>query len=262
MTRMRGGRPPREPWTNEPADAVEMLGQLVGRTTYITPRSGGARGNVADARLTGALGLMPDQLEALLLMSVGGRHGKLEGEILRLAYPRVLRAIERGPVRGFRLATDADRFRVRIVLQEALRALIWPEQRIGVGMAAKTAKMRTEAYAALYRFVEAWLAAKFADGRREFKVRLWADDIRRERAAVAPVPPGNYGVLLLDTTDDSYVQLGYFAGASPGVIARDLAHVPELVAAVASVAPDPHRRRVTVHVAVGTRTVSAVIDRW
>jgi len=51
----------------------------------------------------------------------------------------------------------ADRWRMRLVLQDAVNDLVWPERKVAAQNAAKAAKMRKGAYLRVYAIATATL---------------------------------------------------------------------------------------------------------
>jgi len=68
----------------------------------------------------------------------------------------------------------ADRWRMRLVLQDAVNDLVWPEARLPAQDAAKAVKMRKGDYLRVYAIAAATLRQALEDGRQEFRVRLFS----------------------------------------------------------------------------------------
>jgi hypothetical protein len=209
--RRRRHRQQRDPWTNEPRDPLEMLARLVGRAASPETRGGGGGIPLADSDLTTALGYCPDKLGAALAMSVAGRTGAMLRYILRRAYRRVCQS---GGL-PIDVHEAANRFRIRIALVDATKALIWPEQRRSMAAASKEAKMRHGAYSALYRHIEGRLEEYLANGRREFCVRMWAAELagRIESRSVSQ-PDTSVGAVILRTDAEPWAPVLYRMAAS------------------------------------------------
>jgi len=93
----------------------------------------------------------------------------------RLAQQRVVRALRHhnGHV-PLRLDSPADRWRVRLVLQDAADDLVWPERKRPSVEAARAVKMRKGDYLLVYKIAEGTVRQALEDGRREFRIRLFS----------------------------------------------------------------------------------------
>lgn len=90
---------------------------------------------------------------------------------------RVMRQIQWqrriGAKPALRMDDPADRWRMRLVLQDAVSDLVWPEGKIAAQDAAKAAKMRKGEYLRVYRIAAATLSQALEDGRKEFSGRVF-----------------------------------------------------------------------------------------
>ncbi|MEJ6328669.1 hypothetical protein Q2B95_08375 [Stenotrophomonas maltophilia] len=90
---------------------------------------------------------------------------------------RVMRQIQwqrhNGAKPALRMDDPADRWRMRLVLQDAANDLVWPEGKIAAQDAAKSAKMRKGDYLYVYGIAAATLRQTLEDGRKEFSGRVF-----------------------------------------------------------------------------------------
>ncbi|WP_369349367.1 hypothetical protein [Stenotrophomonas sp. JAG2] len=97
------------------------------------------------ADIAGAVGMMRDSVakQAVLAVALRGQGISLTSLGRSLA-KRVMRQIQWQRCSGAKpaLRIPADRWRMRLVLQDAVNDLVWPEGKIAAQDAAKAAKMR------------------------------------------------------------------------------------------------------------------------
>lgn len=140
--------------------------------SYRIPTQGRATAvRLSAADVAGAVGLMRDPVAKHTALAVALR---AEGAPLlrlgRAALRRVLRQyLQSGGQAPLRMDCPADRWRARLVLQDAVNDLVWPERRKPSQEAARAVKMRKGAYLAAYRISLAVLEHALEEGRKNFK---------------------------------------------------------------------------------------------
>jgi hypothetical protein len=97
----------------------------------------------------------------------------------QLALQRLVRSLHHhdGHVR-LRLDSPGDRWRLRLVLQDAADDLVWPERKRPSVEAARAVKMRKGDYLLVYKIAAGTVRQALEDGRREFRIRLFSRDRR------------------------------------------------------------------------------------
>jgi hypothetical protein len=257
----------RDPWTTDPRDPLELLGRLAGRCAQPSPRGGSGGVPMADTDLTSALGYMPDKLAAAWAMIVAGRHGESSPDkplpgaaprrprlppmvavIASRAYRRALDTCRRVKDQPINVHDGADRFRLRVVLLDVLEDIIYPERRRGVVVGAKAAKMRVARYSDLYKLVDSTLQEVLNDARRDFRIRMWADELARKLEHTAKRRgtdlKGQVGVLVVRIDSEPWQSVTYRIGPSleeiAAVAAQEGAYLQllaDLAAAIPALAP-------------------------
>ncbi|MDR6094033.1 hypothetical protein QE373_001330 [Stenotrophomonas sp. SORGH_AS321] len=132
---------------------------------------------LSSADVAGALGMMRDPLAKAAALAVALRADGVDlARFGRLALQRVMRALRRydGHV-SLRLECPADRWRLRLVLQDAADDLVWPERKRPSAEAARAVKMRKGDYLLVYRIATITVRQGLEDRRREFRNRLFLD---------------------------------------------------------------------------------------
>jgi len=130
------------------------------------------------ADIAGAVGMMRDSVakQAVLAVALRGQGVSLSSLGRSLAR-RVMRQIQwqrrSGAKPALRMDDPADRWRMRLVLQDAVNDLVWPEGKIAAQDAAKAAKMRKGDYLRVYGIAAATLRQALEDGRKEFSGRVF-----------------------------------------------------------------------------------------
>lgn len=158
------------PFTNEPRDALEILGVMAGETTYRRPAQ--IRETPRPIDIAGALGMVPHRLGALVAEAVATRNEAMVGAVVRNAYRRALRRVACDHTAGVKVATAADRWRVRIVLYDSVQDLIFPERQLSLRDASLRAKMRASTYMQLYKALKGDLEMQMGEAIVEFRARL------------------------------------------------------------------------------------------
>ncbi len=157
-------------------DPLELLARMVVGGSYRLPTQGRATAvPLSAADVAGAVGLMRDPVAKQTALAVALR---AEGAPLRrlgqAALRRVLRQyLHRGAQAPLRMDCPADRWRARLVLQDAVNDLVWPERKKPSQDAARAVKMRKGAYLTAYRISLAVLEHALEEGRKDFKGRLF-----------------------------------------------------------------------------------------
>lgn len=153
-------RPASEP------EPLELLARMLVTGGYSIPCEGrgtGPRLQVED--IAGAVAMMGRGLPQVVVQAVATRgHARSATNMVDAALDHLLVQVQ-----------AQDLHRVRLVLQHAAEALIWPERRQPQGELARAAKMRRQDYGALRRAADAVLAEALQAGRAEFVSRLWRD---------------------------------------------------------------------------------------
>lgn len=175
MTRRRA-RQKREPFKDERPDALELMARLLVGGSYREPVAGtGTKAGLQATDIAGAAGYMTGTLGREIALAVATRAS--DGAIAILAtraYARCARAVRmmRHP-RPIKHSDAADRWRLRIIVYDAVIELVYPERRQPFRVLAKAAKMRQADYARLHKVVTAELQELMNNARREFTARLW-----------------------------------------------------------------------------------------
>lgn len=157
-------------------DPLELLARMAVGGSYRLPTQGRATAvPLSAADVAGAVGLMRDPVAKQTALAVALR---VDGApLLRLgrsALRRVLRQyLQSGAQAPLRMDCPADRWRARLVLQDAVNDLVWPERRKPAQAAARAVKMRKGAYLVAYRISLAVLEHALEEGRKDFRGRLF-----------------------------------------------------------------------------------------
>lgn len=173
-------RAPRDPYTKDKRDTLELIARLLVGTSYRTPVEGtGTKSGLQASDVAAALGYMQDRLAKDTAMAVATRAAP--PAIARLstrAYTRVIRDVHRMRPPPVDLHLAADRWRLRIVLYDAAYEMVWPEHRQNFSELARAAKMRKGSYIRLHHLVTSVLQAALAEGSTELSSRLFANHYR------------------------------------------------------------------------------------
>ena len=133
---------------------------------------------LTSADVAGAVGLMRDPVAKQAVVAVALRgQGVSLASLGRSLTRQVMRQIQwerrNGAAPALRMDEPADRWRMRLVLQDAVNDLVWPERKVVAQEAAKAAKMRKGNYLRVYAIAAAALRQALEDGRQEFSGRLF-----------------------------------------------------------------------------------------
>ncbi|MCF3492655.1 hypothetical protein GUV62_08035 [Stenotrophomonas maltophilia] len=174
---VRGRMPMPEPTLQR--DPLELVARMLVGGSFREPSNGRSTMQpLTAADISGAVGMMRDSAakQAVLAVALRGQGVSLSSLGCSLA-KRVMRQIQwqrrsdAKPV--LRMDDPADRWRMRLVLQDAVNDLVWPEGKIPAQEAAKAAKMRKDAYLRVYAIATATLRQLVEDGRSEFRSRIF-----------------------------------------------------------------------------------------
>lgn len=161
-------------------DPLELVARMLVGGSFRLPTEGrSSRQLLTSADVAGAVGLMRDPVAKQAVLAVARRgEGASLVALGRAAARRMMRQVSHrnrgGETPALRLDDAADRWRMRLVLQDAVNDLVWPEGRVAARDAAKAVKMRKGDYLQVYAIAAATLKQALEDGRQEFKVRLFS----------------------------------------------------------------------------------------
>ncbi|HDX0898511.1 TPA: hypothetical protein RNS99_000691 [Stenotrophomonas maltophilia] len=176
--RMVGGRVP-VPEPTLQRDPLELIARMLVGGSFREPSDGrSAMQPLTAADISGAVGMMRDSVAKQAVMAVALRgQGVSLSSLGRSLARRVMRHIQwqrRSSVKpALRMDDPADRWRMRLVLQDAVNDLVWPERKVAARDAAKAAKMRKGDYLRVYGIAAAMLRQALEDGRKEFSGRVF-----------------------------------------------------------------------------------------
>lgn len=177
VTAGRGRVPVPEPTLQR--DPLELIARMLVGGSFREPSDGRATmPPLTAADIAGAVGMMRDSVakQAVLAVALRGQGVSLSSLGRSLAR-RVMRQIQWqrriGTKPALRMDDPADRWRMRLVLQDAVNDLVWPEGKVTAQDAAKAAKMRKGEYLRVYGIAAATLRQALEDGRKEFSGRVF-----------------------------------------------------------------------------------------
>lgn len=160
-------------------DPLELIARMLVGGNFREPSEGrSTMPPLAAADIAGAVGMMRDSVakQAVLAVALRGQGVSLSS-LGRFLATRVMRQIQwqrrSGAKPALRMDDPADRWRMRLVLQDAVNDLVWPEGKIAAQDAAKAAKMRKADYLRVYGIAAATLRQALEDGRKEFSGRVF-----------------------------------------------------------------------------------------
>lgn len=174
---VRGRLPVPEPTLQR--DPLELIARMLVGGSFREPSDGrSTMPPLTAADVSGAVGMMRDSVAKQAVMAVALRgHGVSLSSLGRSLTRRVMRQIQwqrrSGAKPALRMEDPADRWRMRLVLQDAVNDLVWPEEKISAQDAAKAAKMRKGDYLRIYGIAAAMLRQALEDGRKEFSGRVF-----------------------------------------------------------------------------------------
>ena len=174
---VRGRAPVPEPTLVR--DPLELIARMLVGGSFREPSDGrSTMPPLTSADIAGAVGMMRDSVAKQAVMAVALRgQGVCLSSLGRSLARRVMRQIQwqrrSGAKPALRMDDPADRWRMRLVLQDAVNDLVWPEGKIAAQDAAKAAKMRKGNYLRVYGIAAATLRQALEDGRKEFSGRVF-----------------------------------------------------------------------------------------
>lgn len=163
-------------------DPLELIARMLVGSSFREPSEGRSTMQpLTSADIAGAVGLMRDPIAKQAVVAVALRgQGMSLASLRRSLARRVMRQIQwdrrngAGPV--LRMEEPADRWQMRLVLQDAVNDLVWPERKVAAQDAAKAAKMRKAAYLRGYAIAISALRQALDDGRKEFRAKLFSSE--------------------------------------------------------------------------------------
>lgn len=174
MSRRRVSRKKREPFKDE-RDALELMARFLVSGGYRVPVAGtGTKPGLLCTDIAGAVGYMRDPLAREVALAVAMRADRrMVAAVSGRAYRRLCSAVRhmRPPVLSLRLA--ADRWRMRMIVHDAMTELVDPEARRPYRELAKDTKMRASNYTRVHQTVTAELQQLMNEARAEFQLRLF-----------------------------------------------------------------------------------------
>lgn len=171
---MRRGTQERTPYKNE-HDVLELFARVLVRGGYRVPvESAGTRHGLQSVDIAGAMGYMRDAVQRDVTLAVVTRAERVQlARVASMAYRRLCGAAAEMRPRAVNLGHAADRWRIRMVIYDALLELAHPESRRAYRALAKDTKMRAAEYTRLHKLMTAELQGMMSEARLEFKARLW-----------------------------------------------------------------------------------------
>lgn len=161
-------------------DPLELIARMLVGGSFREPSDGrSSMPPLTSADIAGAVGMMGDSLAKQTVLAVALRgQGVSLPALGRSLARRVMRQIQwqrrSGVKPALRMDDPADRWRMRLVLQDAVTDLVWPEGKTAAQDAAKAVKMRKGDYLRVYGIASATLRQALEDGRKEFSGRVFS----------------------------------------------------------------------------------------
>ncbi len=161
----------------EERDPLELIARMMVGGSFRIPTQGRSTATIMTAAdVAGAVGMMRDPVAKQTAMAVVQR---AEGEALvalgRSVARRVFRSCRAmGGAAPLRIDDPADRWRMRLVLHDAINDLVWPERKAPAQAAAMAAKMRKAAYLRAHTLATGVLGSALESARQEFGRRLFS----------------------------------------------------------------------------------------
>lgn len=168
-------RAPRDPYTQDRRDTLELIAKLLVGSSYRVPVEGtGTRKGLQASDVAAAVGYMPDRLAQRTALAVATRAGDVEiARVSHHAYRAVVRHVRQLRPQPLDLHDPADRWRLRMVIYDAAHELVWPERRLVFSELARAAKMRKERYIRVHRAATSVLQEALNNGRRDLTRALF-----------------------------------------------------------------------------------------
>lgn len=163
-----------EPHTND-RDALELMARLLVSGGYRVPVEGtGSRPGMQQSDIAHARAKIRDALAKDVAMAVASRTEAHQlGWLASNAYRRVLGKLRGQVGNPLKLGDAQDRFRLRIVVLDALHDLVWPEKRQPWAELAKRARMRRSNYVFCHRVAMSVLQETLNNARADFEHALF-----------------------------------------------------------------------------------------
>lgn len=161
-------------------DPLELIARMLVGGSFREPSDGrSTMPPLTSADIAGAVGMMRDPVAKQAVLAVALRGQGVSLSLLgRSLARRVMRQIQwqrRSTAKpALRMDNPADRWRMRLVLQDAVNDLVWPEGKIAAQNAAKAAKMRKGDYLRVYGIAATVMRQALDEGRGEFCVRVFS----------------------------------------------------------------------------------------
>lgn len=171
-------------------DPLELIARMVVGGSFRESSDGRSTLQfLTSADVAGAVGLMRDPVAKQVVAAVALRGlGVSIASLGRLLAKRVMRQMQwehkNGHGSTLRMDEPADRWRVRLVLEDAFNDLVWPGKKVPATKAAKAVKMRKGAYLSVYAIAADTLSKAVEEGRRDFRKRLFSVYEGRARVSV------------------------------------------------------------------------------
>lgn len=165
----------KDTYSTERPNPLELISRMAGVSSYRVPVEGvSSRPTLQTADIVAAVGYMKDSLEKRTAMAVAARAEAPEiADVSSISYRRVIRVVRALPDRPLDLGKGADRWRLRMVVFDALHDLVWPERRRPISDLAKQAKMRRRNYRSVHRCASAVLQEILNNSTDSFTRALW-----------------------------------------------------------------------------------------
>jgi len=160
-------------------DPLELIARMLVGGSFREPSDGrSTTPPLTAADIAGAVGMMRDSVakQAVLAVALRGQGVSLSslGRSLARGVMRQIQWQRRsGAKPALRMDDPADRWRMRLVLQDAVNDLVWPEGKVAAQDAAKAAKMRKGDYLRVYGIATATLRQALEAGRSDFSARVF-----------------------------------------------------------------------------------------
>lgn len=161
-------------------DPLELIARMLVGGSFREPSDGRSTMTpLTAADIAGAVGMMRDSVakQAVMAVALRGQGVSLSSLGSSLA-SRVMRQIHgqrrSGGKPALRMDDPADRWRMRLVLQDVANDLVWPEGKCPAQLAARAAKMRKGDYLRVYRLAAEVLEQAIEAGRTDFGRRLFS----------------------------------------------------------------------------------------
>jgi len=164
-----------EGWGKEARDPLELIARMLVGGSYRVPVEGRSTAMpLASADIAGAVAYMGDPLQREAAVAVALRAGDVQvAQVSLLAYGKVAAGVRAMSPATLDLRDAADRWRLRLVIYDAVHDLVWPERRGTVAERAKVSKMRKQVYGAVHRVATAALQEVLSEARRSFRAKLF-----------------------------------------------------------------------------------------